>query len=86
MKYLALFLSSLVFIAMRAFQQLNVQHNRYAWVPPVTAMMAVCEVLTVTTIIKVSSLSAAIPLTFGGVLGCWFSMWLHKKMRERNSR
>ena len=46
-------------------------------------MMAVCEVLTVTAIIKASSLYAAIPLTFGGVLGCWFSMWLHKRMRER---
>lgn len=86
MIYLGLFLSSLVFIAMRSFQQLNVQHDRYLWVPPVTAMMAVCEVLTVTAIIKASSLYAAIPLTFGGVLGCWFSMWLHKKMRERNSR
>lgn len=83
MIYLGLFLSSLVFIAMRAFQQLNVQHHRYLWVPPVTAFMAICEVLTVGGIIKVGSLYAAIPLTFGGVLGCWFSMWLHKKLRDR---
>ena len=86
MTYVALFFSSLVVIAMRAFQQLNVQHHRYMWVPPVTAMMTVCEVLTVTGIIKASSLYAAIPLTFGGVLGCWLSMWLHKRMRERSSR
>ena len=86
MTYLALFFSSLVFIAMRAFQQLNVQHDRYLWVPPVTAAMAVCEVLTVTAIIKANTLYAAIPLTCGGVLGCWFSMWLHKIMRERSSR
>ena len=86
MTYVTLFFSSLVFIAMRAFQQLNVQHDRYLWVPPVTALMAVCEVLTVTAIIKDNSLYAAIPLTLGGVFGCWFSMWLHKKMRERNSR
>lgn len=84
MIYLGLFLSSLVFIAMRAFQQLNVQHDRYLWVPPVTVAMAVCEVLTVTAIIKTSTLYAAIPLTFGGVFGCWFSMWLHKQMRERS--
>ena len=86
MTYVALFFSSLVSIAMRAFQQLNVQHDRYMWVPPVTVLMAVCEVLTVTAIIKASSLYAAIPLTFGGVLGCWLSMWMHKKMRERSSR
>ena len=83
MTYVALFFSSLVFIAMRAFQQLNVQHDRYMWVPPVTVLKAVCEVLTVTAIIKASSLYAAIPLTFGGVLGCWFSMWMHRRMRER---
>lgn len=81
MTHLILFFSSLVFIAMRAFQQLNVQHDRYMWVPPVTAMMALAEVLTITSIIKVSSLWAAVPLTLGGVLGCWFSMWLHKRMR-----
>ena len=51
MTYIALFFASLVLIAMRAFQQLNVQHNRYMWVPPVTAAMAVCEVLTVTEIV-----------------------------------
>lgn len=84
MTYLYLFLSSVVFICMRAFQQLNVQHERYLWVPPVTAMMAMCEVLTVTAIIKVANLTAVIPLTLGGVLGCWFAMWFHKKMRERS--
>lgn len=83
MTHLALFCTSLVFIAMRAFQQLNVQHHRYLWVPPVTAAMAICEVLTVTAIIKTGSLTAAIPLTAGGVLGCWFSMWLHKRLREK---
>lgn len=84
-QYFALFVASLVFIAMRAFQQLNVQHHRYMWVPPVTAMMAVCEVLTITGIVKADSLYAVIPLTFGGVLGCWFSMWFHKYMRERKN-
>ena len=85
MTYILLFLSSMVFIAMRAFQQLNVQHDRYLWVPPVTAMMALSEVLTITGIVKISSLWAAVPLTLGGVLGCWFSMWLHKRMRERRA-
>lgn len=81
--YLLLFLASMVYIAMRAFQQLNVQHERYLWVPPVTALMAVCEVTTLTSVIKASSLFAAIPLACGGVLGCWFSMWLHKYLREK---
>lgn len=80
--YLTLFFTSLTFIALRAFQQLNVQHDRYLWVPPTTACMAVVEVLTVTSIIKSGSLYAAIPMALGGVLGCWFSMWLHRRMRK----
>ena len=80
--HVSLFISSMCFIALRAFQQLNVQHDRYLWVPPVTAMMAVCEVLSIAAVVKVASLTAAIPMALGGVLGCWFSMWLHKCMRQ----
>jgi len=79
--YIGLFFASLGFIALRAFQQLNVQHDRYLWVPPVTTLMAICEVYAITAIVSAASLYAAIPMTFGGVLGCWFSMWLHKRLR-----
>lgn len=81
MTYLILFLTSLAFIALRALQQLNVQHDRYMWVPPVTVLMAVCEVLSITTLVKHGELTAAIPLAAGGILGCWFAMWFHKRMR-----
>lgn len=80
---LTLFFTALFFIALRAFQQLNVQHDRFLWVPPTTAMMALCEVVTVTSIIKIGELWAAAPLAAGGTLGCWFAMWLHKRMRNR---
>lgn len=82
MHYVILFFTSLLFIAMRAFQQLNVQHDRYLWVPPTTTLMAVCEVASITTIIQQATLLSAIPLAMGGVLGCWFSMWFHKRMRK----
>ena len=82
MMYVTLFFTSLLFIALRAFQQLNVQHDRYLWVPPVTMMMAVVEVLSITTIVKAGTLYAAVPIAFGGVLGAWFSMWLHKRLRK----
>lgn len=85
LEYMYLFGASLVFIAMRAFQQLNVQHHRYMWVPPVTVMMALCEVLTITGIIKANSLWSVIPLAGGGILGCWFSMWFHQYMRNRGN-
>lgn len=82
MIYTTLLLTSLAFIALRAFQQLNVQHDRYLWVPPTTALMAVCEVTTITNIVHLKSLTAAMPMAVGGVLGCWFAMWLHRRMRK----
>lgn len=83
MWYVMLFATSLAFIALRAFQQLNVQHDRFLWVPPTTACMAVCEVTSIGAIVKVASLWAAVPMAIGGVLGCWAAMWFHKYMRER---
>lgn len=82
MMYITLFFTSLTFIALRAFQQLNVQHDRYWWVPPTTACMAVVEVLTIHNITKTDTLWPALPMALGGVLGCWFSMWLHRRMRK----
>ena len=83
MMYITLFFTSLTFIALRAFQQLNVQHDRYLWVPPTTACMAVVEVLTITNVVRSGSLWAAVPMAIGGVLGCWLSMWLHRRMRSK---
>lgn len=81
--HLIIFLSALAFIALRAFQQLNVQHDRYWWVPPTTSCMAVCEVVNITSIVKAGSMTVVIPLAIGGTLGCWFAMWLHRYLRSK---
>lgn len=77
-----LFLTSFAFVALRAFQQLNVQHDRYLWVPPTTALMAVCEVATITAVVRSNSMWAAVPMAIGGILGCWLSMRLHRRLRK----
>jgi hypothetical protein len=77
-----IFGTALAYVAGRAFQQLNVQHDRFWWVPPTTAMMAVCEVVSVTSIVRANSLWVVLPLAAGSTLGCWFAMWLHKRMRR----
>ena len=79
---LVIFVTSIAFIALRAFQQLNVQHDRTWWVPPTTFGMAVCEVISITSIVKSGSMWAVLPLAAGGTLGCWFAMWLHKYLRR----
>lgn len=82
MLYAFLFMNSLAYIALKAFQQLNVQHDRYLWVPPVTMGMAFCEVFTVMKVAQHADYMAAIPIGLGGVLGCWAAMWLHRRMRK----
>jgi uncharacterized membrane protein YfhO len=83
MSYVLLFITSLIFIGLRAFQQLNVQHDRYLWVPPTTACMAVVEITQLLTVVKQGTLLAAIPVAIGGVLGCWLSMYYHAKLRSK---
>lgn len=78
-----LLFTTFAFIALRAFQQLNVQHDRFWWIPPTTALMAVCEVISITSIIKAGSMWAVLPLAVGGTLGCWFAMSLHKYLRRK---
>lgn len=82
MMYVTLFITSLIFVGLRSFQQLNVAHDRFWWVPPTSACMAVVEVLTVTTIMKSGSLWAAIPMGIGAAIGCIISMLIHRRMRN----
>jgi len=83
MSHIILFFTSLLFIALRAFQQLNVQHDRYLWVPPTTLGMACCEVTTIGLVVKAATLWSALPMAAGGILGCWGAMYFHKRMRRK---
>lgn len=81
---LTLFGTSAVFIGLRAFQQLNVQHDRFWWVPPTTAMMALVEMAQILIVVKENSLWSAVPIACGGILGCWASMYYHRRLRQRS--
>lgn len=81
--FVTLFCTSLVYIGLRAFQQQNVTHEKYLWVPPVTLGMAAIEIITVTTIVKADTLTAALPMAAGGVLGCWAAMLAHSYLRRK---
>lgn len=75
------FCVSFAFVALRAFQQLNVQHSRYWWVMPTSMLMAVCEITIVTQLVK-TGLALAIPLGLGAGLGCIAAMQLHNYLRK----
>ena len=76
-----LLLASYLHIGLRALQQLNVQHSRYAWVPVVSSFLALCEVYVVATLAK-QGVGWAVPIVaLGATLGTWSAMVLHKRFR-----
>jgi hypothetical protein len=91
-----LFLTQLVYIASRAFQQLNVMHHKVVWVYATSFFMAICEVTifgalgarayyTFTDGITAQSVGvfalAALPLWLGGSIGTHTAMTIHRRYR-----
>ena len=85
------FLASFTYVALKAFQQLNVMHHRIGWIIPISYGMAICEFLLV-GFIAIASIHAVsdfekIILVFqigtGGAVGAIVSMILHKRMRGK---
>lgn len=84
MQAASIFGVSFMFVGLRAFQQLNVQHGRELWVLPTSLMMALCEVTIVAAIVK-AGLAAVLPLGLGAGLGCIAAMRLHSRMRRERA-
>jgi len=88
MQFLGIAVASFIYIAAKAFQQLNVVHD-YKWlVGPTTFVMALCEVAIVGNIAVqategswVNMAFTVLAMTAGSALGAITSMDLHKRMR-----
>jgi hypothetical protein len=83
--YLTIAVMYFVYVFMRAFQQRNVIHNNYKWIPPVSYAMAACDTFLVFSIAKhADTLMAASIIAFsagtGGAIGCIAAMILHDRM------
>ena len=85
------FLASFTYVALKAFQQLNVMHHRVGLVIPISYAMAVCEFFLV-GFIAIASINAAsdidkaflvFQIGTGGAVGAILSMTLHKRMRNK---
>lgn len=81
--WLVLFAVNTLYIFLKAFQQLNVVHDKYLWIPIVSLCMALCEVISIGAIAAYRDLWLAVPIGLGGGVGCLIAMWMHKKMRNR---
>jgi hypothetical protein len=75
--------ASFINVFFRAFQQLNVMHDRRAWVLPCSYVMSACEVFIVTTIAVTQSYWLILPIGTAAGVGCLLSMSLHKYLRNK---
>jgi len=75
------FVASFAFIAIKAFQQLNVVHHKVWWVVPSSLAMAVCEVWVVANIARYGWGWLVLSIGLGSGLGAVFAMHIHKRIR-----
>lgn len=75
------FVAAFCFVFLKAFQQLNVVHNKYLLVVPTSVVMAICEVYVMANVAQQGfhwSLVWAVGL--GSGVGCMAAMWSHKRL------
>lgn len=81
--YLAAFFASMLFVGLRATQQLNVVHDNYLAVLPTSVLMAMCEVFVVANIaLRGFEWQLVLSVGCGSGIGCLIAMKLHKKWRK----
>ena len=84
---IAAFGASFLFVALKAFQQLNVVHDQFLLVIPTSVGMAVCEVYVVANIaLRGWHWPLVLAVGLGSGIGCVCSMWLHKRLRGKIER
>lgn len=72
-------LINFLYIFLKAIQQLNVVHGRYALVYPVSILMGICEACILLYIVKTGSIWIGVSNGAGAGFGAILAMWLHKK-------
>jgi hypothetical protein len=78
---ISLFLTSFVFVFLKAGQQLNVARGHYWLVPPFSFGMAATEVYVIAAVaVHGYSLHAVIGMGTGGSLGAIIAMYLHSRL------
>ncbi len=71
------------YVALRAFQQLNVVNGNYKLVVPTSVLMSIGDVAIVLLIVKTDTLWMGVSNGIGGGLGCMLAMYASKKFFGR---
>lgn len=80
--YFLAFITSFVYVALKAAQQLNVVHGQFAWVLPISIGMSLCEAWVIFATAKNGFGWLAVVIGLGSGLGAMVSMWIHAKVRN----
>lgn len=80
MWFVLAFLASFMNIGLRSFQQLNVMHRKYAFILPVSMLMAVCEAIILLKVVHSGFGWVVLAIGLGGGLGSITSTYLHTKL------
>jgi hypothetical protein len=84
---LTIFVSSYIFIALKAFQQRHVIHNDWWWVPPTSMAMAFVEFYVIATVAKNGyGMCLVIAGGSGAGLGALTAMYLHNIHLKRKQQ
>lgn len=83
MKALTLFAATFAFVSLKAAQNLNVVHSRYALVPLFGLLLALTEVYVIASVAaRGPTPDAVLPVAAGGTLGCWAAMAINDRTRR----
>lgn len=87
MSYLAAFVASFVYIALKAVQQRQVQHEEYLKMPAVSMGMAFCEIFIMANVVHSADsvlglVWLAIAIGLGAGFGSITGTWLHARGRR----
>lgn len=75
-----------MYVALKAFQQLNVVHDEFKWIMPISLSMAACEVAVVSAIVKAPDLFLILAIGLSAGVGAIASMLLHRRMRNGRNK
>jgi hypothetical protein len=85
--YLSLFFFSLLYVALRAFQQRNVTNDDFAWVVPTSLCMSAVDAFLMINVVKNGwSIPLVLSVGLGGGIGCVVAMKLHKRFVMKKSK
>lgn len=76
-------LISWVHVAAKAFGTLNITHGNYGWIPFSAVAIALAECTLIITVVSNPNVFIALGMGVGGTLGCFTSMYLHRRFIKR---